>query len=229
MGADSVCAILRDIEPKTQTRRLVRWQPYDAREKINLAFSGLEAGYYFTGVPTSGWVLRSRGAGGCWNDRTKPVQSPYGAPGDRLWVRETWATEERAPDMVDGIWYRADDSFRPIEATPAAADAWVVANGNRKIREARSPIYMPRWASRITLEVVEVRVERLMSITETDARAEGFSADPRPGTVNGKPASVAFFNPRIWYAYAWNALNEKRAPWLSNPFVWAVTFRRVTS
>ena len=56
---------------KAQTRRLAKWRAYAGQ---NLTFSGLEAGHYCTGHPESGWVLRSRGAGGCWNDRTEPLQ-----------------------------------------------------------------------------------------------------------------------------------------------------------
>jgi hypothetical protein len=72
-----VRAILEDR--KTQTRRVAKFVP---REGVNLAFTGLTPGNYCTGRIDSGWVLQSRGAGACWNERTAPLKCPYGLPGD---------------------------------------------------------------------------------------------------------------------------------------------------
>ena len=93
---------------------------------------------------------------------------------------------------------------------------------------------MPRSASRITLEVTDVRVERLQAITEEDAVAEGFESAPC-GCVNPTPGygctdcmgtglseSAAFD-----FRETWEELNKKRAPWDANPWVWAITFRRL--
>ena len=89
---------------------------------------------------------------------------------------------------------------------------------------------MPRWASRITLEVVEVRVQRVQEISEQDAEAEGIERDEYGMAVN--PA-VAGLKTRVShtavqaYRHAWDAINGRRFPWSSNPWVWAVTFKRV--
>jgi hypothetical protein len=76
-------------------------------------------------------------------------------------------------------------------------------------------IHMPRWASRLNLEVEAVRVERLQAITEEDARAEG--ATPRCPEETARDAFMAL----------WDRINGKRAPWSANPWVWVVTFGRV--
>lgn len=105
-------------------------------------------------------------------DPDRVIRCPYGALGDRLWVREAWRAEERESDAVDGVRFRADDSFREIENTRAAADAWVYVYNNGKHGNGWRPgIHMPRWASRLTLELTDVRVQRLQDIDEADARA----------------------------------------------------------
>jgi hypothetical protein len=177
---------------KTQTRRLVKWRPLDG---ANLDFSGLEAGSYCTGVPESGWVLRSRGAGGCWNDRTEKQHCRHGSPGDRLWVRETW-TNLSLPGYERALAFRADgDMELPLGVK------W------------RPSLLMPRWASRISLNVTGVRVERLQAISEDDARAEGASYDDD--------------SRRVGFQRLWDSINGKRAAWATNPWVWVVSFARV--
>ena len=147
--------IRQDSPFKYVTRRLAKFVPL--ARGLNLGFSGLSAGHYHTGAPRSGWVLRSRNGRGCWNDRTKPLRCPYGLPGDRLWVRETWAEIDDSDDMKvrRGFAYRAD------EPAGAAEMEW------------RPPRFMPRRASRFALEVVDLRVERLLHITHEEALAEG--------------------------------------------------------
>lgn len=147
----------------------------------------------------------------------------YGRPGDRLWVRETWKTFEREDDGFDGILYRADGAFRPIDNTPDAADAWVEANhGHHKHDHWRPSIFMRRWMSRITLDVLDVRVERLQQMDHADATAEGVTAlegyhDDGSGTPRGK------------FRVLWDSINGKRkgCAWADNPWVWVVAFRRV--
>jgi hypothetical protein len=87
---------------------------------------------------------------------------------------------------------------------------------------------MPRWASRLTLEISGIRIQRVNAISADDARAEGFSSDPIPGRVNGKPATVCFFDPLQWFAALWDGINGERGPWKSAPWVWAVSFRVVS-
>lgn len=157
---------------------------------------------------------------------------PYGGAGDRLWVREVWAPVERAEDHVDGIRYRADESFSPIENTREAADRWVEAARNDHTGRWRPPIFMPRWASRIVLEVVEVRCQRLHAITADDAIAEGMRLHHDGRWWRGAPHKVTGFprcmpTARDAYADLWDTMHAKRNPWGSNPWVWAVTFRRL--
>lgn len=131
---------------------------------------------------------------------------PYGVPGDLLWVRETWATTEQAgvhPSDAE-LLYRATDPD------------WVTWDGWRW-----SPsIFMPRWASRLTLRIMSVSVERVQEIPEADARAEGFK------DVVGKYARGD--EARIWFAGRWDAINAASGHgWDANPWVWVVGFEVV--
>lgn len=130
---------------------------------------------------------------------------PYGAPGDRLWVRETWADCSTNPLICeDTIAYRATEPEWDRDCTGIR---W------------RPSIHMPRWASRITLEITNVRVERVQDITEEDAEAEGVLPIPSHLT------SVDYVTP---FADLWNRINAKRGySWAANPWVWVVEFRRV--
>ena len=95
--------------------------------------------------------------------------------GDRLWVRESVMGDELAHSGTDGVRFIADNAFIPIENTFEAADRWVDLHNYRRKRAAIvPPIHMPRWASRLTLELVGMpKIESLMLISEDDARAEG--------------------------------------------------------
>jgi hypothetical protein len=150
---------------------------------------------------------------------TEEVRCPYGVPGDRLWVRETWRAEERESDAADGICYRADGAFVVIDNTRAASERWVVAyNNGRHGRRWRPSIFMPRWASRISLEVTGVRVERVQDISEEDAGAEGCVPWRDPG------GGVTY---RSGFADLWDSINAKRgSAWDANPYVWVIEFRR---
>lgn len=149
---------------------------------------------------------------------------PYGSRGDTLWVRETWRPEElgeNSPDGaegLDGTRYKADGAFRSIENSREASDLFGEARYKflKAGHEWRPSIFMPRWASRLTLRITGVRVERLQNISEADARAEGVSAwnDTKDGTV---------FVPE--FKLLWDSVNAKRGyGWVSNPWVWVVEF-----
>lgn len=145
---------------------------------------------------------------------------PYGAPGDHLWVRETWGLtthyDTRAPSSIftcerkTMVRYRADDVH---EGALLSWGRW------------RPSLYMPRWASRITLEVTGVRVERLQDISEEDARAEGVFAAGFGTWL--KEAERQSGDGRYMFRSLWDSINGERAPWSSNPWVWAVSFERV--
>lgn len=146
-----------------------------------------------------------------------PVRCPYGAPGDRLWVREAWRPwfDESEYAVVQ---YRADGATRKPEGLDVAT-GWNFAHECDDATDEspwRSPLFMPRWASRLTLEVVEVRVQRVQDISGEDAVAEGAAG------FGGLQV------PKVAFAAGWDSLNAKRGfPWASNPWVWAVTFKRV--
>ena len=147
------------------------------------------------------------------------VACPYGVPGDRLWVRESYAP---AYFGYCRAGYRAD--WTRAAADSCAEPKWTPS------------IYMPRAASRITLEVTEVRVQRVQSISELDAIAEGctptrdsssqyyYGAEhPIKGGRKVFPTAVCA------YESLWDAINGKRpgCSWGDNPWVWCVTFERV--
>lgn len=148
----------------------------------------------------------------------------YGKPGDRLWVRETSKAIE-LPSGLDGVRYSADQAFRPIENTREASEAWMAMHAYRRGRGLVVPaIHMPRWASRIALELTGVRVERLQSISHEDAWDEGI----RPGADGLYSCPNASFaeTPVDAYRQLWEHLNGAKS-WAENPWVWVLCFRRI--
>lgn len=156
---------------------------------------------------------------------------PYGVPGDKLWVRETWKATERESNGVDGILFRADDHFQPIANTKAAADLWCEAYHGNHGDNWRPSIFMPRWASRITLELVEVRVERLHDIQPGDCMAEGIelpqSVKDACASNQGGEFDTIDWDPTPHFAKLWDSINLERGCWHSNPCVWVLVFKRV--
>ena len=149
----------------------------------------------------------------------KRFRCPYGVPGDRLWVRETHHIDYYPAGTLNAhgnpgvIHYRAD--------TDIISQSW---DG-----QWRPSIYMPRWASRITLEVVSVRVERVQDITPSDCIAEGVEVIANEwGTPWYKGPQGEWKSSREAFSAFWNSINAKRGfPWSSNPWVWVVEFRQV--
>jgi hypothetical protein len=155
--------------------------------------------------------------------------------GDRLWVREAWAP---CDDLADGveradpvcIWYAADKTALRWETgadgkpEPVKLDtfAW------REPKRLRPSIFMPRFAARLTLEVVSVRAERLQEIFETDAAAELGLEEMLEGLWTGLPGDYPDTrDPVAHFSEAWDRINGKRAPWEQNPWVWRIEFKRV--
>lgn len=142
------------------------------------------------------------------------IRCPYGQRGDRLWVRETWAPEQYDADAT---------TIAQIEAS-VRMPAYAADFSGQPAYKWRPSIHMPRWASRITLEVTGVRVERLQDISEADAIAEGIVRAPY-GWWSGREGSSS---PTAIGAYAllWEQINGPGS-WDANPWVWVVEFRRL--
>ena len=125
----------------------------------------------------------------------------------------------------------------PVEALYAADYGDWAYSVDSDLKPWKPSIFMPRWASRITLEITEVRVERVHEISEDDAKAEGIHTLPlqedRPGKWwTGDVSKGQWLHGRTpvkAYQYLWESINHKRAAWDSNPWVWVVTFRRIES
>jgi hypothetical protein len=173
----------------------------------------------------------------CGDDAVQ-LRCPYGVEGDRLWVRETCRAEE-APHGIDGLRYIADAFWQPIENTAEAARQWVkMYNYGQRRGSTVPPIHMPRWASRLLLEITAVRCERLQDISEGDAVAEGVERVfcPTTGTVPAKKwknylgrayqDGMNLNYPIESYFSLWNSINGTDAH-LVNPWVWVVEFKLV--
>lgn len=138
---------------------------------------------------------------------------PYGLPGDLLWVRETCIISPKRFDGVRSDSYNATDpdgDGRIVQYLASTPDTDAARDYGLKVTPS---IFMPRWASRITLTITNVRVERLQDISRGDAMAEGC---PFPNMETGP-------DPRQWYAELWDQINGIGA-WESNPWVWVVSF-----
>ena len=207
---------------KTQTRRPLKPQP---------TVMCLGAGTWY---PDSSSPRRKHYATIDQFLRGLPIDfCPYGQPGDRLWVRETWAHYQTVNHVKPGdgsgrafseigdgqAAYKADgfqsiaelkDHIRLVsdagfEAIEVRGDCW------------RSSIHMPHWASRLTLEIVSVRVERVQEISSGDIIAEGVDFSQPPHDTD-----------RLAFARLWNGINAKRGfGWDTNPWVWVVEFKRI--
>lgn len=160
---------------------------------------------------------------------------PYGAPGDRLWVRETWM-DLRGTGIEGVIPGRERWAYGEMSPAGSASDE---ARRDFGLKW-RPSIFMPREASRLLLEITEVRVQRLQEITAEDAVAEGaqrftgrvpsFTGGTGPSWSMGAPTShgECLGSARFAFANFWNrTVRVAELDWDSNPWVWAITFRRV--
>lgn len=208
---------------KTQTRRFV---------KITHRTPGLAACLQ---PPDPAWVMPSVAVELC----------PYGQPGDLLWVRENfyidhgdYANGERLPVLQcpttvdeDEIYYPADarrDGPWCCQLIPECSCAEV---GKPRVRPS---IHLPRWASRITLEITDVRAQRIQEISEEDAIAEGI----RDFTMKTSSGSYSLYGTsmqqhemgttaRMGFEILWDSINGKTCSWKNNPWCWAISFERI--
>lgn len=194
---------------KTQTRRVVK---------------NLE------GRPANSWTLhRAAGCADSWSsDSGWMGRCPYGQPGDRLWVREAFQ-----PLFADGVENHWETDWKTGKgyaiSYPATDGIHEYLDADDNLTDACKPsIHMPRWASRILLEITAVRVERLQDISEADARAEGVTDG---GCLNcGEPEPCGCAQPapdaRDSFCRLWQSINGPGS-WADNPWVWIVEFKRV--
>ena len=169
-----------------------------------------------------GWVTTCPGEGFTPELVRRDFTCPYGEPGDRLWVRESgWQPKEPSEqDLREGADTWPKYVYDADEPLGACYSEWGWKH--------RPSIHMPRWASRLTREITDVRVERLQEISEADARAEGFPLNHNDEAYTVPPIGGT----REWNNYgiaslslAWDKLNAKRGyGWHANPWVWALTF-----
>ena len=197
LSADECAAILAGR--KTQFRREIEPQPH-----IDKCGNFCWGGGNF-GQDTNGRPLAQSIASPVPDSKTGKVYCPFGAPGDRLWVPESWAYHAQAmgaASEADGPFvYRADG-----DGQAKLCDRW------------RAPVSMPRVAARIVLEVVSVRVERLANITISDAICEGYD-----GSLSTP------IDPSIkWVAQRWESIHGAGS-WNKNPWVWVVEFKPIRS
>lgn len=208
-----VRATLREIDPKTMTRRVVK----TPKRLQKIGWSEIENG-----------PICSQTEKDC----------PYGKIGDRLWVREAWKTGSNLDKFnAAEIQYQAEDAgyFRNNPKCPIFYPA-----DNRHLKWGESDIsdfgafgrhrharFMPRWASRILLKITNIRVERLQDISEEDAKAEGvYHSDGKPDEF-GMPTQLVAYA-RGEFFHLWEKINGKKYPVDSNPWVWVIEFKRIT-
>lgn len=221
-NAETVNAVLDDR--KTHTRRVInpqppRWKSYVSDPKF---------------APDDHAIITNK------HGIKYAVKCPYGKPGDRLWVRE--GLYKNLDFRNDNFYYRADNKGIGNERWQKFVDyGWAD-------KKYVLPIHMPRWASRITLEIVDVRVERVQDISEEDAIAEGCSGDGGKASSPMEPDEYDGHSARHDFQQLWDSINGQRKiqfawedddgivhkemvdahySWDDNPYVWVVEFKRI--
>lgn len=196
---------------KTQTRRVMK-SPWDI----------------FNGEP----IYRCGPDGGFFKSQAAP---PHGQPGDRLWVRETWAdltaTHGQRWERFNEETRLYERGTRPFAWYRADGDQPDIGSGALNPEPWRPSIHMPCWACRILLEVTGIRVERLQDISESDAKAEGCSplvwdGKADPGDLIDLPLKSETRPYANDYALLWESINGAGS-WEANPWVWVIEFKRI--
>jgi hypothetical protein len=181
---------------KTQTRRVIKPQPFN--------------------TPDGSWHIELEPRSGYNSEKTLrnylPARCPYGEPGDRLWVKETYAGDD-----FTGYAYRATQP----DALPFGEEV--------TFKNWKPSIFMPRAASRFTLEILNVRVERIQDMTFDDALAEGIKRTDEDyflAPLAGVP-DYPWLHPVVAFSSLWNDINTKRGfGWEVNPWVWVIEFKK---
>lgn len=156
---------------------------------------------------------------------TPDTPCPYGQPGDILYVRETWATSPK--------WDKIKPSKIPEHALIFYYTGPFYKKGQDKglIGRTRPSIHMPKWASRIKIQITNIRTERIQLLTPQDAIAEGIRTSStlthyRNYSKNLSHPSLCWTtDPIESFSSLWDSINAKRAPWHTNPWVWVIEFK----
>ena len=203
---------------KTVTRRIVKPEPPEDWSHEGVEFyhpaiedddGMLDAGSEIFGAYSEDWG----------------VKCPYGGPGERLWVREAWglSASKSVPPFVEGQWLNGEYDFVRRDVPHRfhyRADSHTGLEKRNGDGRWRPSIHMPRVASRIFLEITEVRVERVQDISEADAQAEGVKWPATGDHGRSHPTCIDAF------ASLWDSINGVGS-WEANPYVWAVGFKRI--
>ncbi len=154
------------------------------------------------------------------------IRCPYGQVGDRLWVRETHKFTAFGFALNAFIEYKDGEQK---DVTTYIKDGTIVYNQDHPNEHKWRPsIFMPRWASRITLEITEVRVERVQEISVEDCISEGYPFGLIPEGLNQVQIAIAKVSRRGWFSSLWDSLNAKRGfSWQVNSWVWPISFKVV--
>lgn len=207
---------------KTQTRRPVNPQPE------------LTAG---SGFSWKGWVYGSGSTDRETNKNFAHVACPHGKPGDRIWVRETFScigNEDGHPVDAEGNLCSREEAQRIYRASaiqkPRNYGIWTSPDGFDFEGAWTPSIHMPRWASRITLEITNVGVQRLQSISQNDASREGLIRLPATGRYCLNQGDQYFggarHDAREVFFWLWESIYGKES-WQANPWVWVIEFKRI--
>ncbi|HAU2966545.1 TPA: hypothetical protein JC740_000604 [Salmonella enterica subsp. diarizonae] len=202
---------------KAQTRRPFNWRRQPAMEMAERDDGSLWP-----------WAEDCERGGDIW------FACPFGEVGDRVWVRETW---QAIHDDVDEFGHVEERTYAP--SIPKEKDRyWHTVYAEHFGDESREDrgfpwrpaIHMPRWASRITLEITDVRVERLHSISERDALREGLFQLPASGRYCLQPGmqyfGMASHSAKEVYSWLWASVYGEES-WAANPWVWVIEFKRI--
>lgn len=191
---------------KTQTRGVITPQPLDSWMSSPKADWSEYYKRVRFGMKKHLWIMHPT--------ENREIVCPYGKPGDRLWVRENWQTTsiETKLGLNRGVKYQADGISMSFSRD------LVLSINNRMSNGWKPSIHMPRWASRVTLEITNIRVERVQEIAGADAKAEGVDS------FLNRDATAW----RAGFQIVWDEINAKRGySWASNPWVWCVSFKKL--
>lgn len=206
---EMVRAILRRI--KKQTRRVMKVQPSDP-ENMQLMYVADSTDRKTVGKHH--WAQLSEDGYSIVKNDGEYFKCPFGNVGDKLWVREAWGTRYSFP-------------FPPSQLAKSTPIIYRASEPDARVARWYPSIFIPRWASRIILEIKSIRVERLQDISRQDAIDEGLLQKYMPTdgcTWYGHDGENWNLCPVSVFKSLWQSINRKKMPWENNPYVWVVEF-----